>query len=406
MRTSVLLFVVSALGVVVGTLVIVGLVYFSPWFVWSLLPEDSSIAIAMATRQQGFSSVADALAPYLPADALGELLPAASHIAYGRSEEGRVLVILPRLGAQRLLRGHLSATGWHTQRLGLIVRAWDADQPRTSVLQALQRSLTHTVLPRLTLYPLLIARADAGSFPTLTTDTNIIGVWRNSHLLVGVTFGQRDFPSHLSASAPIQQPIDVGQLAVGGPGQIVGALTPATRTQWNGWLADALAFEHTRPDVLGYLRNQRWIVLSVDSDHIAVGARAPDGFAGSVRAWVAEEDRYNRLTRRAFRLPDGTIGYEEVPGEHRDVFGTQPDAQGCVTTAQRTKQLWMCSNEQLAVVATDRPLALRQLQAQQAGWFVDIYEPYVSSLAIPNLFSITARAQGNQALVTFDFRSE
>src|SRR3989344_1028274 len=84
---------------------------------------------------------------------------------------------------------------------------------------------------------------------------------------------------------------------------------------------------HVESAVLAQFERATFITSGTDQAALVVSDTA-DQFSLAATTWVEEEDRRTRLVNRAFRLPDGTIGYERIPGEARPAW-TSPDAEGC-----------------------------------------------------------------------------
>jgi hypothetical protein len=121
---------------------------------------------------------------------------------------------------------------------------------------------------------------------------------------------------------------------------------------------------------------QEAILVSVQGQKAViavVGDKA--AFAADIRDAIKAEEPYTRPVKHAFRLPDGTIGFEIVAGEQRDTFS------GPASACQQDYGLWLCQSNTAAALSNDRSLAEKSLN--DTSWQVRLGSKHLADLPIP-----------------------
>lgn len=180
------------------------------------------------------------------------------------------------------------------------------------------------------------------------------------------------------------------------PGSALAVLPPALQASWDALLHQKLHFTHTKPEIFRHLMTADRVVILMRGDDLALGiAPAEQGEAAPLHRWVQDEERYSRPHEQAFRLPDGTIGRELVPGLAGDVF-REPDATGCRAPLEGKTTLWLCERAGMVLLATDQSLAQQLPVAAPVQWLVQLHEAALQAIEHLNINGITALGAGNK----------
>jgi hypothetical protein len=280
----------------------------------------------------------------------------------GTQENDDRLVFLPRW--HRLLAAKAAAQrqGWQVERSGLVLRAWQGTQrPAWPSLLQTAASTLRTLIRDSVRHPGALVALPAGTLPGMA-DPVMAVFWRGTdQLRVRIT---PTVPSEsagvdkLSSAAP-----QVDELSVALPGHSLGLLPPAYSAAWSKILHEKLHFSLTRPDILRYVSQFSQVALRVSGSEAGLGVySAPEAFATAATNWVQEEERRQRPAQRAFRLPDGSLGYEKVPGEAISVWSEVVE-DGCQTPLSGRTTLWLCRSDSAAALATSKAVAQQLLIA-------------------------------------------
>lgn len=329
---------------------LVGWLASSIWVVWHLVPTATWKVAATA---EGVA----ALPASLPFPEAVRVAAAQSwRIAYIPVPQP-TLVLLPSLLNQRQLPRELAALGWQVQRFGPYVVASEvapaAPVSGRHVGHALQNAVVTLLTSRWPMLPAVIVQRNQP----------LAGL---SHPFFAVASGnQSEFHLAISPSettpplaAPRLTTPSSDTLQISAPGDFWSRFLPE---QWNALLWREFGFIRTRPAMSQVLGTFPQATVFKQGDSVALVAYgAGEQFNVTVNSWVQEEDRRGRLVSQVFRLPDGTLGYEKVPGEALAVF-SPPDAQGCRTGLEQRTSLWLCQGADQSVVATAKEAALTAL---------------------------------------------
>lgn len=328
----------------------------SLWFLWALLPANATLRFALDRTQP--SQLEPAVPQYVPlAHDLEPLTKHSSRFAYALTPHEQVLVVLPALNAQISLPQSLAQAGWQVERLGLIIRAQrgQKEDHQPSFTAAVQPALADSLRWQRPLRPLALLESQG-----------VTAIARRTHREITITVQPAGtiFPERATTS---QAAPDAIALVV--PGSILKQLPRSLVLAWNSLLRQKFGFIKTKPDIMEELSDYSTVLLGVQGKTVTVGvadAQAITTFASTVQRWSEDEDRYNRPVKRAFRLPDGSLGYELVPGPSRLVFQPDSVAAACLEPIAGRATVTLCHHDNRLVVATAREQA--QLGLQPAAW--------------------------------------
>ncbi len=351
---------------IVVTLIVGGALlgcYTSLWLLWHLVPEGAKGALAMRTLAD--TELYPLATQAVPAEVL-PLIDYSSRIAWGGRGESLQMVILPRLRSWKTLPYVLQDRGWHVQRLGILIRATrghSSTVPFTHALRAYGRVLLRESVP---VAPVALVRFENNLALPFSQPLLLTAVAQQGQVRVVI----EDTAMNPIPPLPLPPPAASGQLTLTVPGPMLASLPREVADQVNRLLVTALGFPLTHPNILA-------AVAAYDTVQIVMerhGASTPPtlqlgvmgdthAFQATVQHWIQEEERRGRLTTRAFRLPDGTLGYEKVPGEIVPVLTAS--TEGCWEPVQNRTELWLCTRGTTLGIGKSQAAALQAAQLSE-----------------------------------------
>lgn len=347
--------------VVIATVALAGLVILSgmlgyatlPWFLWHLLPSAPQRGVLVMPHLTDAPLAAMAAAVVPPA--VREHIPAALYLGWAQDGQNLQLVTVPRPQAYQSLPRTLTAAGWQVRRIGPLLLATQGEarwRPLSLVATDYIRSLTISSWP---VFPAAIIHTQ-DSFHGMTSPLAVVMTRRGTKVRIiaaaDLSEGSR------REVVPVAVPPDHVVITV--PGELLAALPTEVHEDLNRQLRLALGFTLTRPDILAHLAtyDAASLALRPSGEALAtLGVRGDaDTFTDTVTSWIQEEERRTRLTTRAFRLPDGTLGYEKIPGEVLPVVTYAPSDQ-CWHPVEGRSTLWLCAQDGSVGVGMSQALA-------------------------------------------------
>ena len=384
------------------SLLVAGLTYLatSAWFLWGLLPEGNSQLFVETSGKAG-SVLATAASRYELLQYLPFNPAQARRFAYAVSDGHHRLAITPGLGRGGEISATLERNGWKVQRIGFLLFAENGGSslPQSwafwgqAGLRGFKQAVKAVVWERLPARPAILARtADAHLIPGLPTPSRLLGR-RQQNLLQVVWQNGNDWRRSERLSQPLT---DSDTIFILVPGQALTLLPKGLAGNWNTWLAENLKLSHTQPNLLADLTTLDRLVMESSGDTITVGAQGnPENFLSMAETWFSQEKAASQPVTRAFRLPDGTLGYEKQPAPPPKIFGP-PGADGCRVSQERAVAAFrLCQAGNLAFLTTSPELALltklSHLPAEHS-WQIELGPALTTRL----------RAFGNQSKITLE----
>ncbi len=370
---------------------IITISHLSLWFLWNLLPSGE---IRLAVDQSN-KSIADPLTKLLPTRIKDIALDPtiSSKFAFSKHNNKTTLLAIPShpflFSSHKELTDYFHNKGWSSYHLGLIIVAQPENkQGLNSPISAWFRSVRELIKFDRPLHPFFIAEATPDSISFIDAPLALI-----SHTKQGGIINVLTAPTEREISenniTQHTQSIKVNELQVAINSQSLRLLPVEMQQQWDVFYAKSLGFIKTKPKIIELLLRHEAIYLSSqDSSPVIAVSNNSQQFINNIKEWVQIEESYSRPQKRAFKLPDKTLGYEQVPGDLRDVF--KYDDSQCQHASWLTPQsednmlhLWLCENDNQVALAQNKEAALKA--ATQPILLDDQWHIYLGPQYAPSL---------------------
>ncbi|MFH1354509.1 MAG: hypothetical protein ABIH36_04505 [bacterium] len=392
--------------------------HLSAWFIWELLPPgDIKIAVNQTHPATSF------LTDYLSGTQLGpilEKLEFTRRFAISKLSGTATIIVVP--DNPLLFRNHKALTeqlnnaGFHTQPYGLLIIARQNDGTDDIVHTGFYRTLRQTTRRlfsnTLSAKPFLIASMESGTIPFLENSLTVLGTVRGDSIQLTATEPTIDFHSiSYNISSPLQQE---SELTVAIPSHILSILPESLHYRWNHLLTNNLGLTRIQPDIISTLAQYNspvTIKLSQNSAVIAV-AKMQKTFSDTAKKWVQAEEAYARQRQKAFLLPDGSLGYELVPGDIREVFVNSASSNNCrqdsyPTAEKDMRYLWLCISDNITAFGSDENAtteASQKIFSTPGSWYVSLGAQYLTDLSLSGIKSVFATGTDTQAVIRLQLR--
>lgn len=334
----------------------------SLWLLWSALPDTAELRVATNSN----SLLAQPLLQ--TTSALGDWFPLTSTraLAAALKADGSTLLAIRTVFSKRYdVADRLREHGWHVTRFGPFIRATTQPENPLTWQETIAKLARVHVLGRTPLRPTLLLAATPAAWPWLNEPIEVVATGSAAHMHFLITAESDSGLPTEPAGLPASSPAAVSDLTLTLPSHYVSRLPPALQTAWNALLHQRLGLQHTTPDIASYVSQFEVTTITVRGDDAAVSVRgATDAFAEAATSWLQEDERRSRPVERAFRLPDGTVGYERVPGPVQPVLG--PEQEGCSSSVIEDLPWWLCRSETTIAVGTSEALTREILAAPEA----------------------------------------
>lgn len=341
-------------------------IHFSPWFFQGALPSDGDVQVVINTtgsKQHLLLNLAQdvGLQQYLDP----QMIQASHKIGYATSADSKTLIILPKLIKYRAIKNELEMAGWNVKQYGLVLKATQGqDQHSQAFIQTLRQATVKVWEHRLNT-PDIMATVKADTIPKVSFPVDLKGTLQNSGLKTSISLSGNSV-----GSVEEQEVLDTGEgLYISLPSQILENIDPEI---WEKMLQEHLGFKHTAPDIINGLKSGERVIMLIEEGRAVIGVIGNDQpFATTARAWANQEFAYYTPTRKAFQLPDGTLGYEMRATEQEVAISPHADSDKCFPPNQENIELWLCHKEDAVVLSTSKEAAMSALQPSD-GWALKV----------------------------------
>lgn len=275
-------------------------------------------------------------------------------VSYNADDSGEYMALIPRLRYQLTAKARLSTSGWHVSRVGWILVASRA-RPDAGIAMreyglwsAVIAQAKASVYGKLPLSPLFIFRTkQAGMSPIAIYASREAG---------GVTgVASIDAFEFMASDQHIKHSNVSGEdtMIVALPSNVLAAMHSDFSEALERLIAQFLHFQKTAPALLSSLPAGEDIYLTKNATDIAVGVRTQGEAFGrtSIDAMNAEQGQ-RHPKKKAFALPDNSVGYEYVRAAADVGFAPGGTTNGCLPSERYDETLFLCGKQEAAVLAS------------------------------------------------------
>lgn len=332
----------------------------SLWFlrgIWGNLP---------ATTEFGYQNTADAVKFFsgqgkdieiIIYTILGFYTKSVWRMTYIQDAKGEYVSFIPHPLSTHAVQEALQDSGWEVERVAWIVVAKRSNQevpehPRTHSIWAATLHEAVALAHNLPASPLFFfrSRADKGH-PLAAYAAKQQGVVYGSASIDSFDFGTSKKRSYEYKEIPHSQ-----ELIVAVPSGIFLSIQKEFLGSLEGSIARALKFQKTTPNIVSSIPKEQDLYIAKDKNEIGLGAHLQkDTFEHSMIAFMNREQGERHPKKKAFALPDRSLGYEYIRGAANVRFTSLEDNK-CADIHEYDEKLVICKNQKNIVVASSEDI--------------------------------------------------
>lgn len=350
------------------------------------MPDGADVEIVLdnnqisSLTQTNIASYAGKIIPSLNDLTLNDV----AKLGYARIDSKEQLFILPHPLSQVTTQRKLELLGWHTRRIGLLIEASRGEVGNQSQLHLEQSIITfmkNTLFSSNPLMPVFFIKAKPGVIPLIETPITLIGSASSKNELHVFLFTP---DTNIANTRNVELKQQVGDLRVTIPGQYLSALPPAIKDQFNQLLLKKMNLKYTKPDIATYISQFESVDIFLNGGDYAISALgAADSFSDTVVKWLQEEERRTRPVKKAFLLPDGTLGYEKIPGETQEVLNNWQN--DCRSPIEGRSTTWLCAKQHWAAIGSNETTIRLQQEMSTPDYILSLLPQSMLDLGINDM---------------------
>lgn len=287
-------------------------------------------------------------------------------IVYVKGDSNEYISVIPHLGYQAIIKRSLRSAGWQDiHRIGWILVASKGEGPaQYRAISGIGAQLGAVVLQKLPISPLFFIRsksAGVASYATVEKDT----------VHISSSLDSLEFPAEKSRVVD-GKVIAKNKLIVSIPSSFLDTIHQDFRNSIGTAVAKMLHFEKTTPEAMLIVPGPDKIYISVDQNNIALGVRTKgDAFGANIVTIMNKEQGQRHPRKKAFALPDRSLGYEYVRGISSAHFSPKGGNGVCLPSQEYDEALFLCGKQDSAVIASSENVGsdlLKFMQTSSSQW--------------------------------------
>lgn len=303
-----------------------------------------------------------------------------SRVAYIKDASGEYIALIPSVLGQNMAKASLQASGWNVHRIGWLLMASKADGETSSdiristiwggIIEEAKAAFAH----KLPISPMAF-------FRTQEVDRGSIAIYASNKqdgIYGTASVDSFDFIASTQKEDIQKEVPDGNKLIVALPRGFLANMNEEFLGSLEGVVAQLLHFQKTTPRSLSAFPDGESIYMAINSNEVALGSAGQgDVFGNKIVAFMAAEQGQRHPKKKAFVLPDGSIGYEYVRGMANPKFVAQGSSTDCLPSNGYDETIFLCGKKEAAVVTSAQDIG-RQLLDFMTGASTESWRGYVS----------------------------
>lgn len=344
-----------------GVVILGGGYISSLWFlrgVWEVPAPDIEFGYQYTAVVEHFFSNEGKALENLIRETVGFSPDGMSRITYAKSGSSEYVSGIPRLGSQLHATAVLRASGWEPTRIGWVVAATRGEAARLSIWRGIKQEATMALIHKLPVSPVFFFRSTKEESPLLAAYANR----ERGGIRGSVSIDSAEFIPQSGKSAPREYVSDEG-LFVSLPTTIFKSINNDFLITLEGMLAQTFHFQKTTPSPLSWIPEGEHVYLIAKGEDAAIGTSHRGDVVG-IRALASmeKEQGHRHPRKKAFALPDRSIGYEYVPGATKVHFAPAQGAIDCLPSQEYDEVLFLCGKKEAAGIASSQDVGKQLLE--------------------------------------------
>lgn len=367
------------------TLLVVGVAaiisFYSTWFYFDLLPNQRDFALGLRPTQTVTSLMTlselnnDPIAPII------DIISLASRVAYSKTSDFESVIMLPKILRQGEARRKLSLEGWQYKTFGPLLFAQrglaETDVPGSlpaRVMRALINPWQQYLAASLPLNPPILISA-----PHVPLSEDIRGFTVISQASKsGIHISMKAVDTQKKADDSVYATLRAGQHEDSNtfqkyqfaalPSKLLKVIPKDIKNAVFEKSIRDLGFTFTSSRIMKDIVKLEILLAYQGEGATALGThKEPDSFIKQAKAWVVAEESYHYPQKRAFQLPDGTLGYEIRPSKPASKWVNVEN--NCQYLKGKEKTWWLCQSATAAVISNKVEIArAAMMRLDQSSW--------------------------------------
>lgn len=389
-----------------GVIILIGyIITHSLWFLSRFVPSDSNIVWA-AKGGHPFTQLLHTQSRLIGLDLEQEGINFQdySHIVIAKTAAStHVVGITNSLFQTPNTRQKLQPEGWHVQAVGPYVNAQKGAGVQVltakTLLSRSGQGIWHLMKHASDgINPISIIHVSEKSIPLADTAYDAVITVRKDMVqtIVKHPHGQQAPPLTLEKTA---NNIPSYGLKFALSGKMLSHIPARLQTASLAKMMDNLHINRKQSDLAALIKKATFIagVSNHNETGLAIMGEST-GLATAMQNIVAAEEGYYHPQRGAFRLPDGSIGFEFRPGTPSAVWSQVNESCGYYNG--QNHQWWVCNNGKMASLGTSQPVAQMLLAPyDERIWTFTIGQDTVPENLRPAIKAITATGTSEETSI-------
>lgn len=322
----------------------------SLWFLRALLSEGAGeFTIGFYNQLLESTSVGKDMV-HMKESFLPDVTSGYSRFVYKKDSNGEYIVGVPYITKQFSLVSDLQQRGWQTDRIGWLIigsHTTTSSVPSYSLRHATGSALRHIIWERLPLHPLLVLQVEgreADSFALYLEENN-----------GGVHVAMNTQSPHFfrgKSQRMKKDTLDSKMTYVSLQRDVLSHLPNEFGATLERKISDSMHFIKTHPRMLESLLPLGSLAIVIEGDGTAIGVLSQNTGATTLMSeWINTEQGIRHPKKRAFSLPDKTLGYEYIPGVSSAYFNLNKGNNSCFPSENYDEQLFLCGKDRAVVLS-------------------------------------------------------
>lgn len=383
----------------VGAVALISLLAYSitsMWFLISLLPPQNDALIALKTSDKNVQGILSLIKKYEPISEINNYLQETRKVIYQKQGSNQTLILVSKLAFIDTIKQNITTDGWNISQIGPVIMASKGqNNPLPSGKTLLSRSMQGLLRPwqeifqhQAPFHPLTVVSLTKDTYGWVDQPMEVIAQYsgRQIHTQIALKDNSTQKINWSEQRQPQEKSEEINDkgLFLALPPMMLSSIPKIIGEKLTNNLAAALSLKQDSLNrLLNTFSTAKQVIISLKDGRAVIGVIGQkEEFISYAQDRVKEAEALYYPQKKAFRLPDGTLGYELVPGKPEISWVQTGD--GCAYMNGEKTTWWICRQGEVVLVGLEKNMVQQALKRiDQEYWQVAIQREELSNIQLP-----------------------
>lgn len=378
------------IGVLIGigavSLALISLTLSSTWLWWEMMPKGSEVAFSIESGAANsmLNSLSEIKNTIGPISSIEPFITTSKKIAFAKKGSTQTLIVVGKWGDMAKNQSSLIQEGWQFSKKANVFFAYKSKDTSVLVAKGKMSSMAAASIRmwavifhgKQPIQPIAIAAIQKNQFPGLEKSLGLVAHHYKKGILAVIDAAEADRaplnPKQANETKDMVNLFSDTRDILALPKELLLLIPPSEKKILYSKVVEQVGLGKVLKQVLAEMDSLNSVLIFRGRQTAVIGTNKDgNAFIKAIKPHIETQDGYNYPQRRAFKLPDGTLGYEYRPAvANKSWIHTSPE---CEYFEGKQQTWWACASNSKGAIGNSESDTLSAVKnSTDWSWYLKI----------------------------------